>query len=53
MVKSTPWLPRMRSSCVTSASSGMFSSVSVSLVSNEAIISGSAAFLAPEIGIRR
>ncbi len=44
-------IAKIRSSCVTSASSGMFSSVSVSLVSSEAIISGSAAFLAPEIGM--
>src|SRR5208283_1455109 len=41
----------MRSSCVTSAKSGRFSSVSVSRVSIEAIISGRAAFLAPEIGM--
>ena len=35
----------------TSASRGTFSSVSVSSVRRLAIISGSAAFLAPEIGI--
>ena len=38
-------------SCSTSARCGTFSSVSVSSVSSDAIISGSAAFLAPEIGI--
>ena len=42
----------MRISCSTSARCGTFSSVSVSSVSSEAIISGSAAFLAPEIGMR-
>src|SRR5262245_1188974 len=41
----------MRISCSTSARCGTFSSVNVSSVSIEAIISGSAAFLAPEIGI--
>src|SRR3954454_655764 len=41
----------MRTSRFTSASSGTFLSVSRSRVSSEAIISGSAAFLAPEIGI--
>ena len=41
----------MRSSVCTSASLGTFSSSSVWGVSSEAIISGRAAFLAPEIGI--
>ncbi len=36
---------------LTSATLGVFSSVNVSSVSKEAIISGKAAFLAPEIGI--
>src|ERR1700736_3507147 len=39
----------MRKSMPTSARFGIFSRVSVSLVSSEAIIKGSAAFLAPEI----
>src|ERR1700731_3435011 len=39
----------MRKSMPTSARFGIFSRVSVSLVSSEAIINGSAAFLAPEI----
>ena len=38
-------------SCSTSARCGTFSSVSVSSVKSEAIISGKAAFLAPEIGM--
>src|SRR3954451_16665388 len=41
----------MRTSRFTSASSGTFFRVSRSRVSREAIISGRAAFLAPEIGI--
>ena len=41
----------MRTSWLTSARRGRFSSVSVWSVSSEAIINGSAAFLAPEIGI--
>ncbi len=49
-MQSTPWLPRMRLSRATSARRGTFSRVSVSSVSRLAIISGRAAFLAPEIG---
>ena len=41
----------MRCSWMTSASRGTFSRISVSSVSRLAIISGSVAFLAPEIGI--
>src|SRR5690606_36183697 len=41
----------MRSSCLTSARRGTFCSTSGSSVSRAAIISGRAAFLAPEIGI--
>jgi hypothetical protein len=41
----------MRANWLTSASRGRFSSVSVWSVSSEAIINGSAAFFAPEIGI--
>src|SRR4051794_31996550 len=48
---STPWLLRMRCSWATSASRGTLSSTSVSGVNKPAIISGSAAFLAPEIGM--
>jgi hypothetical protein len=48
---STPWLPRMRRSAWMSASRGTFVSSSVSSVRRLAIISGRAAFFAPEIGI--
>ena len=41
----------MRWSCTTSARRGTLSRISVSLVSRPAIISGRAAFFAPEIGI--
>src|SRR5262245_42739318 len=41
----------MRCSCATSARRGTLSRISVSSVSRLAIISGNAAFLAPEIGI--
>src|SRR5262245_55707253 len=48
---STPWLPKMRCRDATSASRGTLSRTSVFSVRRLAIISGSAAFLAPEIGI--
>ena len=48
---STPWLPRMRCNRLTSASRGTLSRTSVWSVSRLAIISGSVAFFAPEIGI--
>ena len=51
IITSTPWLPRMRCRRPTSASRGTLSRISVSSVSRLAIISGSVAFLAPEIGI--
>src|SRR5437763_16202150 len=48
---STPWLPRMRCSKATSARRGTLSRTSVSSVSRLAIINGSAAVFAPEIGM--
>src|ERR1019366_2927825 len=48
---STPWLPRMRCSWATSASRGTLSRISVSSLNRPAIINGSAAFFAPEIGM--
>src|SRR4051794_31052631 len=51
IVWSTPKLLRIRRSEAISASLGTLMSSSVSSVSREAIISGKAAFLAPEIGI--
>src|SRR5216683_1762225 len=50
-ITSTPWLPRMRCSRLTSARRGTLSRMSVWSVSRLAIISGSVAFFAPEIGI--
>ncbi|MNL69255.1 hypothetical protein D3C87_1940870 [compost metagenome] len=50
-VRSTPWFDRMRESAVTSERRGTLVSVSVSSVRRLAIISGRAAFLAPEIGM--
>src|SRR4029450_5227579 len=51
MVRSRPWLRRMRASRFTSARFGTFLRVSRSPVSRLAIIRGSAAFLAPEMGM--
>jgi len=47
--RSTPWLRRMRASVTTSARFGTFLRVSRSDVSRLVIISGRAAFLAPEM----
>ena len=49
--RSVPWLRRMRASRLTSARFGTFFNVTRSDVSRLAIISGSAAFFAPEIGM--
>src|SRR5882757_1584720 len=48
---STPWLPRIRCNCATSASRGTLSRIKVSSDNRPAIIKGRAAFLAPEIGM--
>src|SRR3989304_3839789 len=51
MVTSMPWLPRIRASMLTAARRGRLGSVSVSRLRRLAIIKGSAAFLAPLIGM--